>query len=355
VIEHLYVIVDHRQVLSRISGRESGLAGACQTRPVFLLRFDFRAPGPTPAAELYEAALDMVEWGEGRGCLSVAVSEHHASEDGYLPSPLVMTAAMATRTTTTPFMIAALLLLMYDPIKLAEDLNVLDHLSRGRVTPIIGLGYRPEEFAMFGVDPARRGAEMEERLEVLQAALAGETVTWRGRTATVRPLPYTPGGTRLAYGGGSPAAARRAARFGLDFIGEADHPELADVYQAEAERVGRVPGACLIPSAGSPSSVFVADDVDAAWDEIGPHLLHDAMTYGEWLGEDHDAVTRSRATTVEELRAEEGNYRIVTPDEAVELVRTHGYLGLQPLCGGLAPEAAWRSLHLIESDVMPRV
>src|SRR4029453_8016324 len=220
VIEHLYVIVDHRQVLSRISGRESGLAGACQTRPVFLLRFDFRAPGPTPAAELYEAALDMVEWGEGRGCLSVAISEHHASEDGYLPSPLVMTAAMATRTTTTPFMIAALLLLMYDPIKLAEDLNVLDHLSRGRVTPIIGLGYRPEEFAMFGVDPARRGAEMEERLEVLQAALAGEPVPWRGRPATVRPLPYTAGGMRLAYGGGSPAAARRAARFGLDFIGE---------------------------------------------------------------------------------------------------------------------------------------
>ncbi len=130
---------------------------------------------------------------------------------------------------------------MYDPIKLAEDLNVLDHLSRGRVTPIIGLGYRPEEFAMFGVDPARRGAEMEERLEVLQAALTGETVTWRGRTATVRPRPYTEGGVRLAYGGGSPAAARRAARFGLDFIGEADRPELADAYAAEAERVG--PGA----------------------------------------------------------------------------------------------------------------
>ncbi len=322
---------------------------------MFLLRFDMRAPGPTPPADLYATALDMVEWADTRGCLSVVVSQHHASDDGYLPSPLVMAAAMAARTSNVNIMIAALLLLMYDPIKLAEDLNVLDHLSRGRVTPIIGLGYRPEEFAMFGIDPAKRGAEMEERLEVLQAALAGETVSWRGRTATVRPLPYTEGGMRLAYGGGSPAAAKRAARFGLDFIGETERPELAEIYAAEAERVGRPAGACMVPTSDSPSSLFVAEDLDAAWAAIGPHLLHDAVTYGEWLEGNHDAVTRSRATTVDELRAEAGNYRIVTPDEAVEMVGAHGYLGLQPLCGGLAPEDAWASLHLIEHEVLPRI
>lgn len=319
------------------------------------MRFDLRAPGPTPAADLYAATLEMAEWAEDKGCLGIAISEHHGSEDGYLPSPLVMASAVAARTSTVGITIAALLLLMYDPIKLAEDLNVLDHLSRGRVLPIIGLGYRPEEFAMFGIDPGRRGAEMEERLEVLQAALAGETVTWRGRTATVRPLPYTAGGLKLAYGGGSPAAARRAARFGLDFIGEADRPDLAEVYAAEAERVDRPAGGCIIPSGGSPSSVFVAEDVDAAWAEIGPHLLHDAVEYAAWLGEDHDAVTRSRATTVDELRAEAGNYRILTPDEAVELIGTTGYLGLQPLCGGVSPEAAWRSLRLLETDVLPRL
>ena len=66
-------------------------------------------------------------------------------------------------------------------------------------------------------------------------------------------------------------------------------------------------------------------------------------------------MTRSSATTVEELRAEQGNYRILTPHEAVELVRTHGYLGLQPLCGGVAPDLAWASLKLIVDDVLPRV
>ncbi len=322
---------------------------------MFLLRFDLRAPGPTPPADLYAAALDMAEWGEEHGCLAVVLSQHHGSDDGYLPSPLVMAAAMAARTQTVGLSIAALLLLMYDPVKLAEDLNVLDHLSRGRVSAIIGLGYRPEEFAMFGVDPATRGAEMEERIGVLQAALAGETVTWRGRTATVRPLPFTPGGIRLSYGGGSPAAARRAARFGLDFVGEADRPELADIYADEAERVGRAPGGCLIPSAASPSSVFVADDVDEAWRTIGPHLLHDATAYGAWLGEHHDAVTRSTAATVEQLRSEAANYRIVTPAEAVDLIHAHGYLGLQPLCGGVAPDLAWQSLRLIEREVLPNL
>ena len=322
---------------------------------MFLMRFDLRAPGPTPVADLYAAALDMAAWGEQNGCLAIVLSQHHASEDGYLPSPVVMASAMAARTETVGINIAALLLLMYDPIKLAEDLNVLDHPSRGRVSAVIGLGDRPEEFAMFGIDPAKRGAEMEERLTVLQAALAGDEVTWRGRTATVRPRPFTPGGAGLAYGGGTPAAARRAARFGLDFIGEADRPDLADVYAAEAERVGRAPGACLVPSKASPSSVFVTEDVDAAWAAMGPHLLHDAQAYGAWLGEDHDAVTRSSATTVEELRAEGGSYRIVTPEEAVALVHANGYLGLQPLCGGLDPDVAWRSLHLIADEVMPNL
>lgn len=320
---------------------------------MFLLRFDFRAPGPAPLDELYACALDMAEWADTRGGLAVVLSQHHAVDDGYLPSPLVMAAAVAARTSNLSVAIAALLLLMYDPIKLAEDLNVLDHLSRGRVSATIGLGYRPEEFAMFGVDRARRGAEMDERLDVLQRALTGDPVTWRGRVAAVRPRPYTPGGLGLAYGGGSPAAARRAARFGLDLLAEADDPGLEEVYRTEAERVGRAPGTCLIPSAGSPNSLFVAEDPDAAWAEYGRHLLHDAQAYGAWMADGHTAVTRSTATTVDELRAERGNYRIVTPEQAVALARRDGFLSLQPLCGGLSPEAAWRSLHLIETQVLP--
>ena len=125
---------------------------------MFMLRFDMRAPagGPT-TTDLYRTAIDMAAWGESHGCISTLISEHHTSPDGYLPSPIVLATAIAARTTTMPIVVGALLLNFYDPIKLAEDMVVLDIISGGRVSYVIGLGYRSEEHAMFGVDMGTRG------------------------------------------------------------------------------------------------------------------------------------------------------------------------------------------------------
>lgn len=311
---------------------------------MLILRFDFRL-GPESAStmsELYAASLDMLEWGEDHGATAV-FSEHHSSTDGYLPSPLVIAAAAVARTSTLPVNVGALLALMYDPVKLAEDLVVLDHLSHGRVSYTIGLGYRDEEFAMFGVDPSRRGALMDERLSVLRRALAGERFEWEGRVIEVTPPPFTPGGPVLMYGGGTPVAARRAARNGIVFVPQHSDPSLADAYDAAATEAGHPTGMCMSPGAGSPTSLFVADDPDAGWAEIGEHLLHDARTYAEWMGGAASA-SASSAKTVDELRAENGAYRIVTPDEARALRNQHGALALQPLCGGIPPDIAWRYL-----------
>lgn len=322
---------------------------------MLIVRFDFRlAPASSASmAELYAASLDMAEWAEANGAVSVMFSQHHASPDGYLPSPLVMAAAASARTSTVPLNVGALLLLMYDPVKLAEDMIVLDHLSRGRVSYTIGLGYRDVEYEMFGVDRDRRGPLMDERLDVLRRALAGERFEWQGRTVEVTPEPFTAGGPPLAYGGGSVAAARRAARQGLAFIPQHGDPALADAYDRQAEVVGNAPGLTLAPPPGAPTSVFVADDPDRAWVRFGPHLLHDALMYREWMGATAASAGLSGAVTVDELREEAGSYRIVTPAEAVELVATHGLLSTQPLCGGLPPDLAWESLRLIESEVLP--
>src|SRR5436190_22881285 len=110
---------------------------------LFGLRFDFRNPAfaGTTHAERYAAALDMAEWADRLGCVSIAVSEHHGSPDGYLPSPLTMLGAMVARTINVRFMVAALIAPVYDPLRLAEDLIVLDNLSRGRVDVVIAGGY----------------------------------------------------------------------------------------------------------------------------------------------------------------------------------------------------------------------
>lgn len=321
------------------------------------LRFDFRLAPQSPAtmAELYHAALDMARWADERGAVAVLFSEHHAADDGYLPSPVVMAAAAAACTTRIPINVGALLLLMYDPVKLAEDISVIDHLSAGRVSWTLGLGYRDEEYAMFGVDRSRRGAHIEERIGVLRRALAGETFTWEGRTVRVRPEPYTPGGPLLAYGGGSPEAARRAARLGMLFIPQTSDPAMASLYDDEATRCGTTPGMVMGPPAGLPTSVFVSTDVDRAWAEMGPYLLHDAVAYRSWMGPGNNSASVSSAATVEELRAEAGPYRIVDPDGAVALIRTYGALALQPLCGGMPPALAWTSLDTVLTDVMPRL
>jgi alkanesulfonate monooxygenase SsuD/methylene tetrahydromethanopterin reductase-like flavin-dependent oxidoreductase (luciferase family) len=317
---------------------------------MLILRFDFRL-GPRSSAsmaELYAASLEMCEWGEANGAMTGLFSEHHGSSDGYLPSPMVMAAAAAARTSTLPINVGALLALMYDPIKLAEDMIVLDHLSEGRVNYTIGLGYRPEEYAMFGVDAGRRGEVMDERLAVLRRTLDGERFEWEGRTIEVTPAPFTPGGPMLSYGGGTPAAARRAGRLGMMFLPQHSDPALAEAYDEAAVAAGNPPGMCMAPGEGSPTSVFVADDPDAAWAEIGEHLLHDARAYGEWLAGSASA-SASHATSVDDLRAENGAYRIVTIDDARALRDQYGALALQPLCGGIPPETAWKYLRNLEA------
>src|SRR5436309_5671834 len=148
---------------------------------LFGLRFDFRNPevAGTTMADRYSAALDMAEWADRLGCVSIAVSEHHGSPDGYVPSPIVMLAAMAARTTNVRFMIAALIAPFHDPLRIAEDMLVLDNLSKGRVDVLVAGGYVHEEFAMFDAPLNERGKRVRETVATLKAAFSGEPFEFR--------------------------------------------------------------------------------------------------------------------------------------------------------------------------------
>ena len=91
--------------------------------------------------------------------------------------------------------------------------------------------------------------------------------------------------------------------------------------------------------------VFVAEDVDQAWEQVGPHLLHDAKMAAEYRHGDDSVASITRAQTVAELRLTQGPYRILTPTAATEFVQAGKSLPLHPLCGGLDPELAWRYLE----------
>ena len=315
---------------------------------MFILRFGMRlAPGQgrDERARLYGAALDMCTWAESRGCVSVLVSEHHGTDDGFLPSPVPFATAVAARTSTVAINVSALVVPFYEPVKLAEDLAVLDLVSHGRVSYVVGIGYRDEEFAMFGVDRRTRGRLVEERVALMRRLWAGETVEVDGRPVCVTPLPFTPGGPVLSYGGGSVGAARRAARLGMLLVADTRTPEIEAAYADEAARVGVAPVGCVFQNPRLPTTVFVADDPDWAWAELGEYLLRDAYGYGQWNGHRPGTPSVSFASTVDELRAENGLYRIMTPVEAGELVARGVPLVLQPLVGGLPPDVAWPYLE----------
>ena len=323
---------------------------------MFTLRFDMRCPdwGAASPADLYAAAVQMARYAEEHGAVSLMVSEHHHARDGYLPAPLVLASALAAATERIPIAVGALLLPLHDPVRVAEDMVILDHLSRGRVSYILAVGYRPEEYAMFGRDFRGRGRRMEASLEALRAAFTGEPFEYEGRSAWVRPVPFTPGGPTLFMGGRSPVVVKRAARFGLGVLTEGG-TGLESLYREECARHGTQPGMFVDTPKGSVSSAFVAEDPDEAWDHYGPYLLHDAQMYAEWMGDSHASVTKSVARDVAELRSEGGSYRIFSVDEAVAHVRANGMIALQPLCGGLPPELAWKSLRLVAEKVVPAV
>ncbi len=288
----------------------------------------------------------MAAWADTEPCLALVLSQHHGVDDGYLPSPVPVAAAVAARTSRLPISVAALLLALYEPVKLAEDLAVVDLLSRGRVSYVVGIGYRDEEFALFGVDRRRRAAIVEQRITELRRLWRGETVEVDGRSARITPLPFTPGGPMLAYGGGTrAAAAARAGRLGMLFLAERSDPSLAEAYAEAAGRAGvDAPGA-ILPDPDAPLTAFVADDPDRAWAELGPYLLADARSYAAWNAGRPATASVSFATTVEELRAEHGAYRVLTPSEAAAQVARGIPLGLQPLVGGLPPDRAWPYLE----------
>lgn len=321
---------------------------------MFSLRFDMRCPdwGKASATDLYQAAIEMARYAEAHGGTSLMISEHHHSSDGYVPSPLVLASAFAGVTARIPIQIGALLLPLHDPVRIAEDMLILDHVSRGRVAYIMAVGYRPEEYGMLGRDFAARGRRMDECLEVLRRCFSGEPFEYQGRRVWLRPKPLSPGGPTLFMGGHSKAAIRRAARFGMGVLTEGA-TGLEGFYREECAKAGTQPGLFFDSPPGSVSSAFVAEDPDTAWKEYGPYLLHDAKMYAQWMGSDHPASTKSTAADVDALRREAGNYRIFSIPEAVAHLRATGRLALQPLCGGLPPELAWKSLRLVVEKVIP--
>jgi alkanesulfonate monooxygenase SsuD/methylene tetrahydromethanopterin reductase-like flavin-dependent oxidoreductase (luciferase family) len=331
--------------------------------------FDWIDRGKTSVQQLYEDRLQLLEAADAAGFFCYHVAEHHGTPLGMAPSPALFLAAAAQRTRRIRLGPLVYLLPLYDPLRLIEEVCMLDHLSGGRLELGIGRGVSPYELGCFGVDAAGTRSIFNEALAILVAGMTHERLTFKGQhyqyhdvPMELRSLqqPYPP----LWYPTHNPDSIGYAARHGYHFVGLGPAALLRqqiDMYrrtwEAHRHEPGRLNGHVAQPKLGALRQVFVADTDEEA-------LAAARSAHKDWyrsitkLWHDHNDHS------VDGLFAWEGAVRHETlifgsparvREQVARLLEGSGcnYMICAFAWGTLTHEQTLRSLRLFAEEVMP--
>ena len=234
--------------------------------------------------------------------------------DSPWPSPYMVLAAIAARTTTLRLVVGALISPLRHPLVSAKDLATLDQLSRGRLVVLPTVSWHDEEYAALGVTFHRRGAILDEQLEIWRRAWSGSPVHFHGEhyrfdDVWLEPRCLRPEGPTLWFGGSSlhPAVIRRLVAYGSGFnpLGQPLHHELEALDLAlshahrtrdEIEMVGGLRGTFRTPDG--------AADLDEAIDDVAPQVASGYRTFcfkPSMFTDELDGVGRVAARVVQRL------------------------------------------------------
>ena len=259
--------------------------------------FDWIDRGTAPLHQLYEERLQLLEAADAADFFCYHLAEHHATPLGMAPSPALFLTAAAQRTRRIRLGPLVYLLPLYNPLRLIEEVCMLDHLSGGRLELGVGRGVTPYELRYFGVDPAGTRAIFDEALAVLIAGLTHERLTFAGNhyqyhdvPIELHPMqqPYPP----LWYPTHNPESVAYAARHGYHFVGlgpAAYVRQLVETYwqtwTAHQQEPGRLNGHVAAPKVGVLRQVVVAETDAEALAAAQGHPCH-------LVPLDHQAVAR---------------------------------------------------------------
>jgi probable F420-dependent oxidoreductase len=313
--------------------------------------------------ELYEQALELAVLADRAGLDSVWTSEHHFVDDGYMPSLLPVSAAIAAVTERISIGTGVMLAPLHDPIRLAEDAATVDLIARGRLLLGLGLGWSEIEFEALGVEKRRRGRAMDEIVPILRQAWSGRVIEHRGTVydlpeVAVRPTP-TGGDIPIWMGGNAEVSLRRTGRLADGLLSNAPGPRFAE--QAEIitdERSGSDAGQFTF---GHYEVVYLCDDPDAGWEVVAPLVQH-----MRWKYSDMEASAGRRAGPVpgapppEDPKQLRSRVLVGTPQMVAErILATQEAAGVRlhfvarSYLPGLAPEAQEEQVHRIAEELKP--
>jgi alkanesulfonate monooxygenase SsuD/methylene tetrahydromethanopterin reductase-like flavin-dependent oxidoreductase (luciferase family) len=327
----------------------------------FGVAHDFRCPPGSDysLADVYAQTLDQVEQLDRLGLDLVWFSEHHFVEDGYLPSFAPVAGAVAARTSRIRISTDIALAPFTHPIRLAEDLAVLDQLSGGRMELGLGLGYAVHEFRGFGIPVSRRVSLTEECLDLLRLAWSGERFSYEGKRwqfggLRVTPAPIQDGGPPLWLASSSPAGADRAARHRTHLLPQGPRGAVLDRWRDKVRSEGDDPDRFRV---GIIRSVLVTDDPERDWPPVREAERYRMRVYGRFAEE---AGQGGRAAFEQPDRIPQ---RIIVGDPehcAAELAGFVTAYGLTDVvtwgsAPGLPPERLTPSMQRFAGEVVPRV
>ena len=320
--------------------------------------YDFRNPPDSgiPTPRFYAEILDQVAWLDGLGLDLVWFTEHHFVDDGYLPSWTPVAGAMAARTSRVRFSSDICLLPFSHPVRLAEDLAVIDNLSGGRVELGVGMGYAPHEFRGFGIPLPQRLSRMEEGLEVLRRCFTGERFSFHGKRydfddVVIRPRYVQEGGPPLWIAAMSASGAARAARFDAHLLPQGPRDQVLDPWLAAMREAGRT-----ARRVGIIRSCFVTDDPERDWPPVRAAERYRGELYNRFFAEsgqqrswyrDEERIPQTWVVgNVDHCVAELS--RFIAEHEITDMVTW----AVPP---GLRPEQMNRSLERFAREVAPRL
>ena len=326
--------------------------------------FDHMDASGAPLAEFYEQRLQLGEAYDRIGIHAYHVAEHHATPLGMSPSPSVFLSALAQRTQRLRFGPLVYTLGLYHPLRLAEEICMLDHLSGGRLQLGVGRGISPFENRYYGTDPDKAQAMYLDAYAVIMKAFGrdvlthdGEFYRFRDVPIQVHPLqrPHPP----LWYGVGYVAAVDWCAQNDVNVVTNASPQgtrEMTDRYRSEWAKAGR---SGALPLMGTTRHMVVAP-TDAEAVAIARRAYQRWYASFMYLWHKHDAKPRFATYTADfdQLRAN-GHAIAGSPatvrDAIAEQCAAAGvnYLLCRFAFGDLTLAESMRSVELFAREVMP--